>query len=77
VEKLIERFQLVKNRNPLHANELLDYIQKSYIFGELTIVEYKTLFYELHKAGAEKPSCFFINSRSFDFENSALNSTGS
>ncbi|MCQ6281241.1 YppF family protein [Bacillus sp. EB600] len=44
LENLIHRFELVKERNPLHANELLDYIQKSYIYGELSIVEYKKLF---------------------------------
>ena len=31
MEDLIQRFILIKNRNPLHANELLDYLQKSYI----------------------------------------------
>ncbi|KMY42763.1 YppF family protein [Peribacillus loiseleuriae] len=60
VEDLIHRFELVKKRNPLHANELLDYIQKGYIYGELSIVEYKKLFFELDKLEAEKPMSFFI-----------------
>ena len=45
IDNLISRFKLVKNRNPLHANELLDYVQKCYIEEEISIVEYKnTLF---------------------------------
>ena len=60
VENLIHRFELVKERNPLHANELLDYIQKSYIYGELSIVEYKKLFFELDKLKAKKPNSFFV-----------------
>jgi hypothetical protein len=60
IENLIHRFELVKERNPLHANELLDYIQKSYIYGELSIVEYKKLFFELNKLKAKKPNSFFV-----------------
>ncbi|MBZ5751809.1 MULTISPECIES: YppF family protein [Metabacillus] len=60
VEDLIFRFEQVKERSPLHTNELLDYMQKSYIYGELSIIEYKKLFFELDKLGAEKPH--------FDFE---------
>ncbi|KMY42798.1 YppF family protein [Peribacillus loiseleuriae] len=69
VEGLIHHFQLVKKRTPLNVNELLDYIQKSYIYGELSIVEYKKHFFELNKLGAEKPISFFENIRSLDFEN--------
>ncbi|MBZ5753657.1 YppF family protein [Metabacillus rhizolycopersici] len=75
VEDLIHRFVLVKKRNPLHANELLDYIQKSYIYGELSIVEYKKLFFELDKQEAKKPSSFFVKIGSFDFEKYKLSST--
>ncbi|MFJ5624939.1 YppF family protein [Peribacillus loiseleuriae] len=60
VEDLIHRFELAKKRKPLHADELLDYIQKGYIHGELSIVEYKKLFFELDKLEAEKPMSFFI-----------------
>ncbi|WP_182480549.1 YppF family protein [Peribacillus asahii] len=58
VEDLIHQFKLVKDKNPLDVNELLDYIQKSYIDGELCIVEYKKLFFELNKRGAQKPDSF-------------------
>jgi YppF-like protein len=75
VEDLINRFVLVKKRNPLHANELLDYIQKSYIYGELSIVEYKKLFFELDKRDAKKPRSFFIKTGPFDFEKYKLSST--
>ncbi|MCQ6277152.1 hypothetical protein JMM81_19955 [Bacillus sp. V3B] len=62
VEELTNRFELVKKRNPLHINELLDYLQKSYIYGELSIVEYKKLFFELDKLKAEKPKSFIFAS---------------
>jgi hypothetical protein len=58
LEELKNRFKLVKKRNPLHVNELLDYLQKSYIYGDLSIVEYKKVFFELDKLKAEKPSNF-------------------
>ena len=66
VENLIKHFQLEKKRNPSHVNELLDYIQKSYIYGELSIVEYKKLFFELNKRNAEKPEFYFIKTRAFE-----------
>ena len=53
LEELTNRFELVKKRNPLHINELLDYLQKSYIYGELSIVEYKKFFCELDKLEAK------------------------
>ncbi len=62
LEELINKFQSGKMRNPLHVNELLDYLQKSYIFGELSIVEYKKLFFELDKLKAEKPQSFVFAS---------------
>lgn len=61
IEDLIKHFTLVKKRNPLHANELLDYLQKSYIYGEVSIVEYKKIFFELDKRQAEKPTSYYIN----------------
>ena len=61
VENLIIDFKTKKDRNPLHANDLLDYIQYKYISGELTIREYKQLFFELDKLNAEKPQSFFMN----------------
>jgi hypothetical protein len=61
VKQLLQQFQEVKNYAPAHVNELLDYLQKRYIFGELSIVEYKKLFSELDKLNAEKPAEFFFN----------------
>lgn len=66
VQDLINRYKLVKNQNPSHVNELLDYIQKSYIQGELSIVEYKKLFFELDKRKAEKPSNYMIRTTPFE-----------
>ena len=54
--ELTRKFELVKDRTPSHVNELLDYLQKSYIFGELSIVEYKKIFFELDQLKAEKPN---------------------
>jgi hypothetical protein len=61
LEELIHRFQLEKNQPPLHANELLDYVQKRYIQREISIVEYKVLFNELNKRNAEKPHSYEMN----------------
>jgi YppF-like protein len=63
VKNLINHFQIEKNRSPLHVNELLDYIQKRYITGELCIVEYKKLFAELAKRNAEKPTSYYIDTK--------------
>jgi CRISPR/Cas system-associated endoribonuclease Cas2 len=60
LEELKKSFELVKKRNPLNINELLDYLQKSYIYGELSIVEYKKIFGELDKLKAEKPESFIF-----------------
>jgi hypothetical protein len=48
LEDLIQRFILEEKRNPLHT-ELHNYIKKGYLLGELCIVEYKKLFFELDK----------------------------
>ena len=59
-EELRNRYQLEKDQLPLHANELLDYIQKSYIQREISIVEYKKFYSILHKRNAEKPHSYMI-----------------
>ncbi len=58
VEDLIHQFILMKKRKPSHMNELIVYIQKSYIRGELSMVEYKTLFADLKKRKAKKGTIF-------------------
>jgi CRISPR/Cas system-associated endoribonuclease Cas2 len=68
LEELVHRFELAKNQKPEHVNELLDYIQKSYLYGELSIVEYKKIFFELDKLGAEKPNSFFVKQDRLFFE---------
>lgn len=60
LEVLIQRFESVNKRNPSHVNELLDYLQKCYIHGEITITEYKGFFSELDKQHAEKPQAYYI-----------------
>ncbi|WP_100331040.1 YppF family protein [Bacillus xiapuensis] len=69
IGELIYQFILIQKRKPAHANELLDYIQKSYMQGDLTIKEYKALLCELDRRSAKKPiyytdhDCFFIQTR--------------
>jgi hypothetical protein len=40
--------------------ELLDYLQKSYTCGELSARDYKNLFRELNKRGAERAGMFIL-----------------
>jgi carbonic anhydrase len=70
MEELVETFKNVKKYTPSHVNELLDFLQKCYISDELSIVEYKSLFFELNKLHAEKPSEFFIKTKlcNLDFD---------
>lgn len=55
LEKLIDEYIKVKREKPSNADELLDFAQKSYICGQLTYREYRTLFHELNARGAKKP----------------------
>jgi hypothetical protein len=68
IEDLIQHFTLAKKHNPLHANELLDYLQKCYIQGQLSIVEYKKLFFELDQRKAEKPTSYYIKVKPLEWE---------
>jgi hypothetical protein len=56
LEHLISEFIQVKNIQPSTANELLDFVQRRYIHGELSIVQYRNLFRELSARGAKKPN---------------------
>ncbi|MBU8907956.1 YppF family protein [Desertibacillus haloalkaliphilus] len=58
LEELIQQFRQFKQTKPQDVNELLDFIQRSYIYGELTISQYRQLFKELSERGAEKPIYF-------------------
>ncbi len=58
IAELTKRYQQVKKCAPLHVNELLDYLQKSYVNGELSIIEYKNIYRELDRQNAEKPQSF-------------------
>ena len=68
VEELAHDFTNVKNYTPSHVNELLDFLQKRYIYGEISIIEYKKIFFELDKLKAEKPNDFIIDSKQFNLE---------
>ncbi len=66
LKNLIHSFQLEKDRNPSHVNELLDFLQKDYISGKLSILEYKKIFSELDKRNAEKPVSYFVKFNSLE-----------
>lgn len=66
LKSLIHSFQVEKDRTPSHVNELLDFLQKGYISGQLSILEYKKIFSELDKRNAEKPVSYFIKLNSLE-----------
>jgi hypothetical protein len=66
IEDFAQRFKQVKEQQPTHVNELLDFVQKYYLLGEISIVEYKQLFCELDKRNAEKPDSYFIKPIPFE-----------
>jgi hypothetical protein len=47
LEDLVQRFIVEVKRDPFHVTELHNFIKKNYLLGELCIVEYKKLFFEL------------------------------
>ena len=66
LQNSISKFENEKKRKPLNVNEILDFIQKCYLFGEISIVEYKKIFSELDKLQAEKPQFFFVKTIPFE-----------
>ena len=60
LQDFIHQFILMNKRVPLHTMELLDYLQKSYTCGELSARDYKNLFRELNKRGAERAGMFIL-----------------
>ncbi|WP_066174051.1 YppF family protein [Bacillus marinisedimentorum] len=55
IEELIRQFTDVKKNQPESNDVLLDFVQQSYLNGELSIVEYRHFLRELHARGAQKP----------------------
>ncbi|HJV47164.1 MAG TPA: YppF family protein [Bacillota bacterium] len=55
LEDIVKKFIEVKQNQPSHVDELLDFIQTRYMDDELCIVNYRNLFKELHDKGARKP----------------------
>ena len=53
LEDVIQRYISEVNRNPINLTELNNYIKKEYILGELGIVEYKKLTFELDQLHPE------------------------
>ncbi|WP_171016967.1 YppF family protein [Pseudalkalibacillus caeni] len=58
LEKLISQFIETKNRQPENADELLDFLQRSYLTGQVTLSQYQSLFRVLQDRGAKKPDYF-------------------
>jgi hypothetical protein len=56
LEDLIIKFILCRKYTPSNVNDLLDFLQKEYVHGEISIDEYRNLFRELNARGAVKPS---------------------
>lgn len=54
LEDIVNRFISEIKRNPIHVTELHNFIKKCYIFGELCIVEYKKLFFEIEERYTEQ-----------------------
>ena len=58
IEVLILHYIQEKRQKPGHANELLEYIQKQYNDGKLSMFQYRDLRRELYIRGANHlPSC--------------------
>jgi hypothetical protein len=49
LDDVIQRYISEKRRNQIDATELCNYIKKDYILGELCIVQYKKLAFELNQ----------------------------
>lgn len=58
LENLISEFMKVKLEKPSNADELLDFVQKNYVCGNLSFTQYRALFHELNARGAKKPDYF-------------------
>ncbi|GAB7387459.1 hypothetical protein BSNK01_12960 [Bacillaceae bacterium] len=59
LEYLIDRFIRVKQNKPANVNELLDFMQRCYVHGELSLKEYRDLYRGLNDRGATKPEYFY------------------
>lgn len=55
MQSLIEDFISSKGYKPLNDDQLLDFAQTRYLYGGLSIIEYRTLLHDLEARGAVKP----------------------
>ncbi len=55
VHELTLKFIQVRNHQPEHANELLDFAKKAYVHGEIASSDYRRLVRELELQGANTP----------------------
>jgi hypothetical protein len=54
IEVLILHYIQEKRQKPYHANDLLDYIQKEYTNGKLSVFQYRDLCRQLYIRGAKQ-----------------------
>jgi REP element-mobilizing transposase RayT len=69
LKDLINRYKQERDQSPSNVNDLLDYTQRCYIQGEISIKEYKQLFFELDKNHAEKPQSYFVKTYPYEIVN--------
>jgi hypothetical protein len=56
MNNLLKQYIEVKGTAPAHVNQLLDFIQREYVHGKLTIIEYRKWYKMLLQYGAQKPA---------------------
>ncbi|MFC4322698.1 YppF family protein [Litchfieldia salsa] len=55
IQDLRNTFIAVKKYEPMDTNELLDFARQQYLFGHLTILQYRNVIKLLENEGARKP----------------------
>jgi len=55
LQELIQTYEKDKKETPETADQLLDFCQSQYVQGHLSSQDYRELFQQLHKQGAESP----------------------
>lgn len=54
LESLIHQYVLEKKEKPSNANDLLVFLKRGYIQGDLSFLDYRKLIQELEQRGAKK-----------------------
>ncbi len=62
IHELKQKFQQLRDCDPEHVNELLDFSKRAYIQNEISIEVYRDLVRELEALGAQLPDHLEDNS---------------